>query len=294
MPVNLIHLQSFIEIARARSITAAAKKLYMNPSSLLQQMNLFEEELGFKALVRSKRGCNLTEAGALLYEEGLQILDAADSLLDRCRDIAKTAERTISAALIPPFAAVAFLDAFCEASPDVSFDLVTPSSLERDRAFPLVLSGEIDLLEYGAIDFTPYEGVEFFEYDRHRMCCACRPGHPFAHKDSVALEDLEGFSISLCKNGSDINKAIVDYIDKHDLGIQVSKVEFSNAAVMKGCEGNGMFVMSSQQQHLFEHLRFVPLTPDFWYRHSLVYATECKPIVRKFVEFARTRARYAQ
>lgn len=251
-------------------------------------MNLFENELGFKVLIRSKQGSSLTSAGKILFEEGHRLLQDTDSMLGRCRAAAAESDETVLIALIAPFAAMAICDAFKAVRPTARFELVTLESWDKDESFARVLSKEIDILEYGYFNKSPLDGIRFLEYDKHRLCCACKPSHPLASQGSIRIEDLEGCDISLCKNGSDVNKLIIDYIDEHALPIRVSKIEYGNAAVMKSCEDNGVFVMSSQQARLFDSLCIVELVPEFWYRHSLAYAEDCKPIVRDFIDFATT------
>ena len=82
--MNFLHFESFLTTAEHKSITSAAKKLYITPTALMQQINLFEEELGFKVFFRSPKGVSLTQAGKLLYEGCLELKHESNALFQRC------------------------------------------------------------------------------------------------------------------------------------------------------------------------------------------------------------------
>lgn len=62
-------LKYFIEVAEQRSLTKAAKALYISQPALSKQMKLLEQELGFPLFNRSVRGVEFTQKGLGLYQE---------------------------------------------------------------------------------------------------------------------------------------------------------------------------------------------------------------------------------
>ncbi|ADZ91597.1 LysR family transcriptional regulator [Marinomonas mediterranea] len=56
----------FVEVAKKRSFTAAAKKLGMSKSAISQQIKRLEESIGHQLLIRNTRGVVLTSAGETL------------------------------------------------------------------------------------------------------------------------------------------------------------------------------------------------------------------------------------
>jgi DNA-binding transcriptional LysR family regulator len=74
--MNLTRLQTFVEVARRGTFAAAADALSFTPSAVSQQMSKLEAELGTHLMEREAGGVRLTEAGRLLHEHGLRIVDA--------------------------------------------------------------------------------------------------------------------------------------------------------------------------------------------------------------------------
>lgn len=71
-------LQCLQEVARTRSITAAAEKLYISQQAVSKSIKQLEEELGAPLIVRTKTGVILTELGAKANIMAEYILNAKD------------------------------------------------------------------------------------------------------------------------------------------------------------------------------------------------------------------------
>ncbi len=74
--MNLTRLQTFVEVARCGTFAAAADALSFTPSAVSQQMAKLEAETGQALLVREAGGVRLTEAGRLLEEHAIGIVEA--------------------------------------------------------------------------------------------------------------------------------------------------------------------------------------------------------------------------
>lgn len=74
--MNLARLQTFVEVARRGTFAGAADALSFTPSAVSQQMTKLEAETGTSLLVREATGVRLTEAGRLLHEHALGIVEA--------------------------------------------------------------------------------------------------------------------------------------------------------------------------------------------------------------------------
>ena len=65
--MQLQQLRYFLEIAKEKSISAAAKNLYISQPSLSQQIINLEKELGISLLIRHSKSVSLSEAGYYEY-----------------------------------------------------------------------------------------------------------------------------------------------------------------------------------------------------------------------------------
>ena len=74
--MNLNRLQTFVEVVRRGTFAGAADALSFTPSAVSQQMAKLEAEAGTSLIVRDGTGVQLTEAGRLLHEHALGIVEA--------------------------------------------------------------------------------------------------------------------------------------------------------------------------------------------------------------------------
>jgi DNA-binding transcriptional LysR family regulator len=74
--MNLTRLQTFVEVVRRGTFAGAADALSFTPSAVSQQMSKLEAETGTSLLAREAGGVRLTEAGRLLHEHAVGIVEA--------------------------------------------------------------------------------------------------------------------------------------------------------------------------------------------------------------------------
>ncbi|AJQ93093.1 LysR family transcriptional regulator [Gynuella sunshinyii] len=80
--MNLDHVKRFVYVVNAGSLTSAARKLGVPKSSLSRQMNLLEQELSTKLMIRGSRQLELTEAGELLFNQAQDLILGLDEVED--------------------------------------------------------------------------------------------------------------------------------------------------------------------------------------------------------------------
>lgn len=79
--MDLQRLEYFITIVDAGNISAAAKVLHMSQPPLSNQMKLLEKELGLTLFERGARHIKLTEAGRILYNKAVLLLELSQSTI---------------------------------------------------------------------------------------------------------------------------------------------------------------------------------------------------------------------
>jgi molybdate transport repressor ModE-like protein len=83
--LDVTRLRVLVAVARAGSVTAAARELHYSQPSVSHHLARLEAETGAKLVQRAGRGIRLTEAGRLLADRAAEILgrlDAASAELD--------------------------------------------------------------------------------------------------------------------------------------------------------------------------------------------------------------------
>ena len=78
--MELRQLRYFTAVARAQNFTRAAEALRIAQPPLSRQIQQFEEELGLVLFERGSRPVRLTEAGRLVYEQAMQVLERAEEI----------------------------------------------------------------------------------------------------------------------------------------------------------------------------------------------------------------------
>jgi DNA-binding transcriptional LysR family regulator len=76
--MDLRHLRYFVAVAEERHFTRAAERLGIKQPPLSLTIRQLEQEIGTALLHRLTRGVELTEAGAVLFESALRILDQVE------------------------------------------------------------------------------------------------------------------------------------------------------------------------------------------------------------------------
>src|SRR5262245_7924939 len=72
--LNVPRLRVLYEVAKAGSLTAAAKELNYTPSAVSQQIALLQRETDSRLIERHRRGVRLTEAGRQLLRHATVVL----------------------------------------------------------------------------------------------------------------------------------------------------------------------------------------------------------------------------
>lgn len=187
-------LRYFVAVADAKSLSLAAKNLFVSQPTLSVAMQKLSHDLG--ATLFSPTGYELTEAGQELYEVGSQILRDVQLLEDRIRRIEQRSVLELRVGFTHLFA-LRFMEktlAFMARHTDVKFSMEQHGSKELQR---LVAAGELDI---AVVSFPQYEsGLEMMplkpshDYEVAAVMC---PKHPLSGRDSLTWADLAGCSFS--------------------------------------------------------------------------------------------------
>jgi DNA-binding transcriptional LysR family regulator len=192
--MDLVLLRTFREVARAGSITAAARSIGYTQSAASRQIATLELETGARLLDRRPRGIELTEHGRCLLfhaDAVLQRIEAAERDLQALDRLAAGSLRvgafpTANAVLIP--LAMAALTA---AHPHVSLSLIEGTT---HRQLANLETADVDVAVISAFpdqafDRDRFELVHLLE---DGMLVALPPSHQLASRARVRLAELVG------------------------------------------------------------------------------------------------------
>lgn len=160
--MNYSYYNTFLYVAKFKSISKAAKELYTSQPAVTRVIKLLEEELGCSLFVRSKYGVELTKEGEILYEH----VNSAFITLNKGEElISKTGSLTEGDIVIGSTITALdeflfdYLRVFHKKYPNIKYRIFTQSS---NQTIQKLNSGLIDI----AFITTPYDnGPDLIKYD---------------------------------------------------------------------------------------------------------------------------------
>ena len=138
--LDLHYLEIFYEVAKAKSFTKAAEKLYINQSAVSIQVKKFEDILKVKLFDRSSKKIKLTYIGETLYKMAEDIFEKvkrAEIEIDRAR-IAVGASSIIAEPLLPTL-----MKDFSATHQEIEYNLTISN---KNHLLKLLKEGELDII----------------------------------------------------------------------------------------------------------------------------------------------------
>jgi DNA-binding transcriptional LysR family regulator len=183
---ELRQLRHFVAIAEEGSLTGAAARLHIAQQSLSQQLRTLEAQLGATLFVRSSRGAELTDAGAVLLREARPVLAQAERAVEAVQQAGRRSLRVGFLSSVANYVLPPVVRAFRERHPDVALhveDIAIATLVERLRA------GQLD----AGLSRPPHVDDLATEVVLREPVAAVLPeGHPLARRAEIALADLAG------------------------------------------------------------------------------------------------------
>jgi DNA-binding transcriptional LysR family regulator len=187
--LELRQLRYFVTVARERNFTRAAEKLRIAQPPLSRQIRQLEDEVGLTLIERGSRPVRLTDAGRLLYEQAVQVLEHVDEMKAMTSRL-QAADRLhfsigfVASTLYGRLPEV--IRCFRAARPGVELTLLELISIEQVAALK---EGRIDV-GFGRI-LLEDPAVDRLLLRNERLCAALPAEHSLlARRGMLRLEDL--------------------------------------------------------------------------------------------------------
>ena len=235
MAIDLRALRYFLQVARAGSISRAARDMNVAQPALSRQLQRLEEDLGVAVLTRHGRGVRLTAAGAILRERAEALVSAMQEIPAEVRGNAAVMSGHVVLGL-PPAAGL----------------LVAPLVVERMRhEFPQavlqiregisssleewVLEGRVDVAMLH--NPPPLQTLDIIPLLRERMVVAVAPQAP-PDPRPLRLRDLGELPLILPglphANRRLLEQAALQYGARLHVMLEVDSVALTKAMVRRG------------------------------------------------------------
>ena len=184
-------LWMFLAVAEEQHFGRAAKRLNMSQPPLTEQIKVLEQSLRMQLFERSRRGTQLSPAGAAILPVVRQFADQVERLERVVREVVSGQSGVLhvgaitSAMLdtVPPM-----LDALKQTHPHLT---VFVEEIDSVEAIPALEAGELDLA-FVRLDGEVGNGISTMPLAEERLAVALPKDHPLASQPRVRLRSLAG------------------------------------------------------------------------------------------------------
>ncbi len=236
MALNLTLLRSFWMVAKAGSVSGAARAGHTSQPALSKAVRELERQVGVPLLERGARGVRLTEAGRDLMEHAnavFAIERAAEESMRVHQKMEAVKLRVGASTTIATYALPPLLARFEAQYPGVQIQLSSDNTRHISQR---LLAYDLDV---ALVEGPPHdERLETVAWREDQLIGVCAPDHPLAKRKQVWLRDLKDFRWVVREEGSGtrevIENALLDYGLPPTGSLQIDGAEAVKQAVAAG------------------------------------------------------------
>ena len=205
--MRLEQFQYLVEISRYKSMSKAAKKLFITQPSLSTSIQNLEEELGYQIFKRSSHGVSLTAKG----EQLVDVAEVIVNQIERVKEISTKHDNfagDIHLVAAPVACNALIVELMCQLKKDYPNINLNVSELRASKTIQAIVKGPATI---GIGTFSPNtkEGImrEAIKNDliieelyEDEMYVFLDRAHPLLEKKCIFLEDLEPYTQAFFKD----------------------------------------------------------------------------------------------
>lgn len=233
-------LEYFIQIYKEGSFTKAAEVLMVSQPTLSQQIRLLEQEFGTPLFDRVGRGIEINEAGKILYEKGISVMQLIKDSRIETSELINGQKNELIVGIFPSdliYLMPRFVQ-FNEQYPNISIKFVDM----EDKSGPL-LQNKIDIgISTDLESNKQIDGIHLF-YEE--LALVVSKDHPWAEKVEIPFRELEKLPNVLFVKDTELRKKLDDYINKTGISLFLNVETTSTSTLLNMVHlGVGVTIMS--------------------------------------------------
>ena len=256
--MELRQLKYFVEVGRLKSFSLASKSLFITQSTISQQIQKLEEELGVELLTRDTRHVTLSDYGEQFYPCAVQVLEEARAGVERIRDVGALKVGTLSVGATYSFGPLfkrTVLD-FYDQFPHMRLNLVIAS---KEELWKKLLDRELDL----ALTYRSPIGDDRIESHllfQSRLSLVGRVGELKGVGKEVAVQDLSRFPLALPSRGLQARDTLEEVLFAQNVDLDI-RLEINSIRYLLDLVGSSPMVtiLSEEAIHQAEGFEAVPI-----------------------------------
>lgn len=289
--MTIRHFRIFIAVYSEKSMTGAAKKLYMTQPSVSQAIKELETHYRTVLFERFPKELLPTRAGEKLYLYANTILSKCVELEDDMKEgsaqhiLRIGANDTIGSSILHEY-----LKSFHTLYPNEEVQVViNKSSLLCD----MVHTNELDLLLTDEFRSTP--DLTFFSVCEEQFVAVAAANHPLSKKAFVSLEDLNNSKLLLREKGAEIRDYFDSLMNENGFHADAYWESISFDILLSTVKhGEGIALLPKQYVSSDQISNYISIlnVPDFQYKQNLILAYKknkyITPQMSDFISICKT------
>ena len=257
--MELRQIRYFLKAAELQNFTEAAKCLFIAQSTLSQQINQLENDLGVLLFDRVGKRLYLTEAGQEFIPLAKQTIQDADLAKQRLLDLQgiRAGSLRVGITYSLSFGLAKIIQRFIGEYPQVKLEIVYNTVSEL---LDLLVNRDLDIvLSFRTIETG--DSIEVTDLFTVPLCAIVHFRHPFAFRPSVTLHDLQTCSLALPSVGLNA-RALLDKLTMEHNVVLEPRLEMNDANMLLQLVEKSLFVtVLSQATILDRHdLKAIPIS----------------------------------
>ncbi len=287
--MELRQLRYFVEVGRLGSFSQASKSLFITQSTISQQIQKLEEELGVELLTRDTRHVTLSDFGEQFYPCAVQVLEEARAGAERIQDVKALQVGTLSVGATYSFGPLlkqTVLD-FYARFPHIRLNLVITAQEELwqmllDRALDVALTYKSPLGD---------DRIESHLLFQSRLSLVGRIGELKGVGREVSVQDLSRFPLALPAKGLQARDSLETVLFAQNVKLDI-RLEINSVRSLLDLVGSSPLVtiLSEEAIHQVHGFEAVPIAhPDGRMDgcYHFLKGSYHKIAARKFVELLK-------
>ncbi len=263
--MEIRELKCFLQIAKDKSYTSAAKKLFISQPALSKTIKKLESELGVKLFEKNRNKIELTDCGSILLECVPPIVYEFDRIKDSVQEVVSLKKGEVSICTSPIFGSLFLCPViadFYNKYQGIELKIFEAGSRVIEK---LVASNELDI----GICMIENNDDQIFEKHvlyRSEMVVGLHKTHSLSGQKSIRFKQLSKERFNLYNKGFTLYDSIIQRCEEAGfypkMNLNSSKVDF--LLKMTSC-GNGICLLPKPyaEQLRFEDIYLIPFEPVF-------------------------------
>jgi DNA-binding transcriptional LysR family regulator len=236
--LDLFQLETFLAVAEERSFSRAAARLHRTQPAVSQIIAKLEGELGEVLLDRASRDGTLTDAGEVLRDYAMKLLNLraeASGALTELRELHR-GRLNIAANEYTCLYLLPLLDEFRRLNPRIKV------TVQRALASRIADDLLVHSVEIGVMSFKPEDAqIRSVVVFRDELDFVVNPNHAFAHAGEVSIRQLGAENFIAHNISSPQRQKVIDTFRRHKTPLRMGVELPSLEAIKRFVEmGNGV------------------------------------------------------